>query len=100
MTDTRSAAVEPLSKTARLLLVDDDLKFCRLTCDYLSRHGFNVSVVHEGAAALEKLAAKSWDAVILDVMLPGIDGYEVLRRVRESSNVPVLMLTALGDDDT
>jgi DNA-binding response OmpR family regulator len=85
---------------SRVLFVDDDIKFCRLTADYLSRHGYEVTTAHEGHAALQKITASSWDAIILDVMLPGLDGYEVLRRIRESSQVPVLMLTALGAEET
>jgi DNA-binding response OmpR family regulator len=84
----------------RVLFVDDDIKFCRLTSSYLTRHGYDVTLVHEGNAALQQAANTSWDAIILDVMLPGLDGYEVLRRIREWSQVPVLMLTALGDEET
>ncbi len=81
-----------------LLLVDDDLKFCRLTADYLSRFGFKVSLSHDGEGALKLLAEGDFDAVILDVMMPGMDGFEVLRRIREKWPLPVLMLTALGDE--
>jgi len=84
----------------RVLFVDDDLKFCRLTSSYLTKHGYEVTLVHEGNAALQQAVSTSWDAIILDVMLPGMDGYEVLRRIRERSEVPVLMLTALGDEET
>lgn len=86
---------------ARLLLVDDDLKFCRLISDYLGLHGFDVTAVHEGNAAVQTATSpRPWDAVILDVMLPGVNGYEVLRKLRDCSQVPVLMLTALGRDET
>lgn len=81
-----------------LLLVDDDIKFCRLISDYLHRYGYVVSFAHEGKTALKMMLEGSWDAVILDVMLPQMDGFEILRRIRETSNVPVLMLTALGDE--
>lgn len=81
-----------------LLLVDDDIKFCRLISDYLHRYGYVVSFAHEGKSALKMMAEGTWDAVILDVMLPQMDGFEILRRIRETSNVPVLMLTALGDE--
>ena len=84
--------------TSRILIVDDDIKFCRLICDYLSRYGFAVSQVHDGPTALKNVLSDSWDAIILDVMLPGLDGYEVLRRIRDRSQVPILMLTALGDE--
>jgi DNA-binding response OmpR family regulator len=82
----------------RILIVDDDIKFCRLISDYLKRYGFDVTAVHDGNAALKNATNNSWDAIILDVMLPGIDGYEVLRRIRDTSQVPILMLTALGDE--
>lgn len=81
-----------------LLLVDDDLKFCRLTADYLSRYDFQVTLVHDGNSALRALSEGEFEAVILDVMLPGMDGFEILRKIRETSDVPVLMLTALGDE--
>jgi DNA-binding response OmpR family regulator len=82
----------------QLLIVDDDIKFCRLISEYLSRHDFVVSFVHDGAQALQSMTSKPWDAVILDIMLPGMSGYEILRKLRESSNIPVLMLTALSDE--
>jgi len=86
------------SEPIQLLIVDDDIKFCRLISEYLSRHDFSVSFVHDGAQALQTAASKPWDAIILDIMLPGMSGYEILRKLRESSNVPVLMLTALSDE--
>ncbi len=89
---------EDASPRYNLLLVDDDIKFCRLISDYLHRYGYIVSFAHEGKSALKMMAEGSWDAIILDVMLPQMDGFEILRRIRETSNVPVLMLTALGDE--
>jgi DNA-binding response OmpR family regulator len=80
----------------RVLMVDDDKKFCRLLIDYLKPLGYEVVAVHDGLKGVEHALAESWHAVILDVMLPGIDGLEVLRRIRTSSTVPVLMLTARG----
>ena len=82
----------------RLLMIDDDRKLCRLVADYLSPLGFEVSSEHDGLAGVARVAAEAWDAVILDVMLPGIDGFEVLRKIRQKSDVPVLMLTARGDE--
>lgn len=81
-----------------LLLIDDDVKFCRLICEYLERYGYDVTLVHDGRKALQVFPEKSWDAVILDVMLPGLDGFAVLTKIREQCDVPVLMLTALGDE--
>ena len=82
----------------RILLVDDDPKLCRLVADYLKPFGFETTSVHDGLSGLEQALAGAHDAVILDCMLPGIDGFEVLRRLRRTSSVPVLMLTALGDE--
>jgi DNA-binding response OmpR family regulator len=82
----------------RVLMVDDDKKLCRLLIEYLKPLGYEVVAVHTGLEGVEQALAASWHAVILDVMLPGMDGLEVLRRIRASSEVPVLMLTARGDE--
>lgn len=84
----------------RLLMIDDDRKLCRLVATYLEPLGFEVTAVHTGPEGVEQVthAAVPWSAVILDVMLPGLDGFEVLKRIRAASNVPVLMLTARGDE--
>jgi two-component system, OmpR family, response regulator CpxR len=92
------SAVNENSGQRRVLLVDDDKKFCRLLIDYLKPLGYEVVAVHTGLEGVEQALAASWHAVILDVMLPGIDGLEVLRRIRASSGVPVLMLTARGEE--
>ena len=82
----------------RLLMIDDDLKLCRLVKDYLEPMGYEVENAHTGPQGLEKIPSGNYQAVILDVMLPGMDGFEVLRNIRRISTVPVLMLTALGDE--
>jgi two-component system response regulator CpxR len=82
----------------RILVIDDDRKLCRLIREYLEPLGYNVTVVHTGPDGLAGATAESWHAVILDVMLPGMDGFEVLKGIRRQSDVPVLMLTALGDE--
>ena len=84
----------------RLLMIDDDKKLCRLVGDYLTPLGFDITAEHDGATGAERATAADahWQAIILDVMLPGIDGFEVLRRIRRTSEVPVLMLTARGDE--
>ncbi len=79
-------------------MIDDDVKLCRLVKDYLEPMGFAVESVHTGTEGLERVRKEDYRAVILDVMLPGMDGFEVLREVRKISTVPVLMLTALGDE--
>ena len=88
----------PQTGPIRLLMVDDDVKLCRLIRDYLEPIGFEVSFAHSGHDGLAKALEPGVQAVILDVMLPGLDGVEVLRRIRSASNVPVLMLTGLGDE--
>jgi DNA-binding response OmpR family regulator len=83
----------------RALLVDDDRELARLLSDYLASHGVSVDHVDDGARALERLGeSETYDIVLLDVMLPGIDGFEVCRRVRAKYDVPVVMLTARGED--
>ncbi len=82
----------------RLLVIDDDRKLCRLIGDYLTPLGYAVTAVHNGPDGVEKATAEEWHAVILDLMLPGMDGFEVLKQVRKKSDVPVLMLTARGDE--
>lgn len=82
----------------RLLMIDDDRKLGRLVTDYLTPLGFTVTAMHDGAAGVEAALTGDWDAVILDVMLPSLDGFEVLRRIRARSSVPILMLTARGDE--
>ena len=84
----------------RLLMIDDDKKLCRLVATYLEPLGFDVAVTHTGPDGVERAtgADAAWHAIILDVMLPGLDGFEVLKRIRAKSQVPVLMLTARGDE--
>jgi len=82
----------------RLLVIDDDRQLCKLIKDYLKPLGYDVSAAHNGAEGLEMALHESWSAIILDVMLPGLNGFEVLKRLREKSNVPVLMLTARGEE--
>jgi len=82
----------------RLLLIDDDSDLCEMLDEYLALEGFDVQAVHNGAEGLEAALHGDFNLVILDVMLPGMNGLEVLRRLRGQSAVPVLMLTARGDD--
>lgn len=86
------------SDSAKLLLVEDDRKLCGLVKTYLERFGYTISMTHSGPEGLLLACAPDLDAVILDIMLPGLDGFELLKRLREQSNVPVLMFTGLGDD--
>ena len=96
----RSSAMNPASATERprLLVIDDDRKLCRLIGDYLTPLGYAVTAVHTGPEGVEMAAGEQWHAVILDLMLPGMDGFEVLKAIRRTCDVPVLMLTARGDE--
>ena len=82
----------------QILLVDDDVELCSLLTEFLKREGFTVTCEHEGHHGLERAAQGGVDLVVLDVMLPGMDGFEILRRLRQRSKVPVIMLTARGED--
>ena len=93
--NNRPAASE--GKT-RVLVIDDDRKLCRLIRDYLQPMGYEVSAAHTGTDGVERALGEDWDAVILDIMLPGLDGFEVLKQIRRTSDVPVLMLTARGEE--
>jgi DNA-binding response OmpR family regulator len=89
--------MENCSDTSKLkiLLVDDDIKLCQLITDYLEPMGYSCCSVHDGASALEIIKQNTFHAIMLDVMMPHMDGLETLRRLREFSDIPVLMLTAL-----
>jgi DNA-binding response OmpR family regulator len=82
----------------RVLVIDDERELCALIADYLQPLGYEVMAEHNGLAGVERALAERFHAIILDVMLPGIDGFEVLTRIRARSQVPVLMLTARGDE--
>lgn len=82
----------------RILVVDDDRKLAALIRDYLGPLGYDVELRHTGPDGLAEALANRYEAVILDVMMPGMDGFAVLRQLRKTSDVPVLMLTALGDE--
>jgi DNA-binding response OmpR family regulator len=86
------------SETGRILVVDDDPTVAEVVARYLIRDGHEVHCVADGHAALHAAAEKSPDLVVLDLMLPGIDGLEVCRRLRERWPVPIVMLTALGEE--
>lgn len=81
-----------------MLLVDDDIELIELLRDYLERDGFAVAVAHDGAAGVAAVLSGSNDIVVLDVMMPGMSGIQALAQIRATSAVPVIMLTARGDD--
>lgn len=81
-----------------ILVIDDDRKLCGLIRDYLEPLGYAVEMEHTGPEGAVRAVERPWHAVILDLMLPGCDGFEVLKRIRAKSMVPILMLTARGDE--
>ena len=82
----------------RILIIDDDRELCDLLNDYLATEGFQIQSAHEGEQGAQQALAEEYALIVLDVMLPGLNGFDVLRRIRERSRVPVIMLTARGDD--
>ncbi|MGI8697763.1 MAG: response regulator, partial [Mycobacteriales bacterium] len=84
--------------SGRILVVEDDATVAEVVSRYLERAGFSVERVADGPSALSAAAARPPDLVVLDLMLPGLDGLEVCRRLRRTSPVPVVMLTALGEE--
>ena len=96
-TETTTKSSSPAGP-GRVLVIDDDKKLCRLIGTYLGPMGYEVSAAHTGPDGVTKATDETWHAVILDVMLPGMDGFEVLKQIRKKSDVPVLMLTARGDE--
>jgi len=86
------------SAEARVLLVDDDRELCQMLTEYLNAEHFDVRSVHDGAQALNELRGNPYEIVVLDVMLPSVSGFDVLREIGGSNAPPVLMLTARGDD--
>jgi len=83
---------------ARVLLVDDDRELCQMLTEYLDAEHFAVSSVHDGGDALRELQAGEFEILVLDVMLPSVSGFDVLRKLGASYPTPILMLTARGDD--
>jgi two-component system response regulator CpxR len=82
----------------RVLIVDDDVELCRLLVERLGSEGFTIEAVHDGQQGLERALSREHAIVILDLMLPAVGGLDVLRRLRTQSSVPVLILTARGED--
>lgn len=82
----------------KILIIDDDEELCELVSEYLTVEGFEVSSVNDGKSGLEAALSGAYDMAILDVMLPKMNGFDVLRNLRLESTLPVIMLTARGDD--
>jgi DNA-binding response OmpR family regulator len=81
----------------RILLIEDDIRLAEMVSEYLGEAGFRVAVAAAGRAGLERLTREPYDALVLDLMLPDMDGLEVCRQLRAKSDIPVLMLTARGE---
>jgi two-component system response regulator CpxR len=82
----------------RILIIDDDEELCELVSEYLTGEGFQTEAIHDGESGLQRALSGEYDLVTLDVMLPKKNGFDVLRELRRASSVPVLMLTARGED--
>ncbi|MCB9623119.1 MAG: response regulator transcription factor [Sandaracinus sp.] len=82
----------------RLLVIDDDDELAELLVSYLGSEGFEVDVAHDGSSGLERARRGEHELIVLDVMLPGLGGFDVLRELRKTSRIPVVMLTARGED--
>ena len=82
----------------QILVIDDDVELCSLVGEYLEPEGFEVECVHDGKRGLDRALSEAHSLIVLDVMLPGINGFDVLRRIRNTSRIPVLLLTARGQD--
>jgi DNA-binding response OmpR family regulator len=82
----------------QILVIDDDMELCELVTEYLEPDGYKVEAVHDGEAGLERAISGEHVLAVLDYMLPGMNGFEVLRKIRARSRLPVVMLTARGDD--
>jgi len=82
---------------ARVLIVEDDARLAELVSEYLGKAGYRVAVASEGRAGLAQLAGETYDALVLDLTLPDMDGLEVCKQLRAKSDIPVLMLTARGE---
>jgi len=81
-----------------ILLIDDDVELCTMLTEYLGRYELRVNAVHRGDAGLQAVRSRAWPMILLDVMLPGLDGFEGLKQIRTFSTDSVLLLTARGED--
>jgi two-component system response regulator CpxR len=97
MLPTPSDHAAPALATS-ILIVDDDVELCELVSEYLVSQGLRAESVHDGSVGLGRALSGAYSLIVLDVMLPGMRGFEVLRKIRAVSTVPVIMLTAHGDD--
>ncbi len=96
--DIKAAVLHTKPMQPNILIIDDDRELCALLADFLHLEGFDTRAIHDGAEAVDYCRSHNHDAIVLDIMLPGMQGLDVLRRLREFSATPVLMLTARGED--
>ena len=82
----------------QILVIDDDIELCELVAEYLGPEGYKVEAVHDGVQGVERALSGEHVLAVLDYMLPGVNGFEVLRQIRAKSRLPIVMLTARGDD--
>ena len=85
-------------KNNRIIIIDDDIELCELLSEYLEPEGYSIRTEHNGKAGAEAVLSEDFDLIILDVMLPGMGGFDVLKTIRRTKVTPILMLTAKGDD--
>jgi len=90
--------MNPATSSANILLIDDDRELGKMLSDFLGADRLNITVRNTGESGLEEFSSRKFDLLILDIMLPGMSGLDVLKKIRQTSSVPVIMLTARGDD--
>jgi len=83
---------------SKILIIDDDIELCDMLAEYLESEDFSVDKIHDGVSGVAKAQSKHYDAIVLDVMMPKMDGFSVLRELRPTNATPVIMLTAKGED--
>src|ERR1700722_4035543 len=87
-----------IKRMEHVLVVDDDIELCSLVQEFLTAEGFSLKAVHDGEQGLQQALTGEYSLVVLDVTLPRINGYDVRRRIRTATQIPVLLLTARGED--
>ncbi len=98
LSTSESTPADPANAVHRVLMIDDDKELCALITAYLGPLGYEVVSAHDGKSGLDRALSEGFDAIILDVMMPGMDGFEVLSRLRAKVAAPILMLTARGEE--
>ena len=93
-----NANINNNDQKSKILIIDDDIELCGMLAEYLESEDFSVDKVHDGVAGVSRAQAKKYDAIVLDVMMPKMDGFSVLRELRPNNATPVIMLTAKGED--